>query len=96
MISTASGIEAAVNSGAYESSPHTRPRVIQMVLSPALIPPAMSAAGESPTIQPSSANPHCLAAFSKMAKSGFHDPTTDEMETASNSASIPAASNFAH
>ena len=56
----------------------------------------MSAAGESPTIQPSSANPHCLAAFSKMAKSGFHDPTTDEMETASNSASIPAASNFAH
>ena len=95
-MAAASGIEPTVNSGEKSGKPHCRPLLIQMVRRPTPAPPPTSASGESPTIQPLRGCAQSLAASSKIARSGLRAPMTDEMQTASNSSSMPAASNFAH
>ena len=54
----------------------------------------MSAAPESPTIQPRRWAPQRRAASSKMAGSGFQAPTRSEMQTPSTSSTRPAASSL--
>src|SRR5664280_1816104 len=96
MTEAASETVATTASGSYSETSHVRPRAIQIVRSPACLPPPMSSLAESPTIQPSSGTSQMRDASSKISMLGFRAPTTAEMQMASNSLTSLVASNFAH
>src|SRR5664280_1555474 len=96
MTAAASETVATTASGSYSDTSHVRPRAIQIVRSPACLPPPMSSLAESPTIQPSSGTSQMRDASSKISMLGFRAPTTAEMQMASNSLTSLVASNFAH